>query len=56
MIYRERIEEWGLFNLEKKRMRGDLITDFTYKKLCYKEDDVQVFSVFLGDRTKRKRS
>lgn len=33
-----------IFNLEKKRLRGDLITVFKYMKCGYKEDGDRLFS------------
>ncbi|KFQ57532.1 hypothetical protein N334_08484, partial [Pelecanus crispus] len=52
LSYEARLRELGLFSLEKRRLRRDLIVTFQYLKGAYRKDGENLFNKACCDRTR----
>jgi len=50
--YEERLRELGLFSVEKRRLRGDLIAAFQYLKGAYRKEGENIFNRACCNRTR----
>jgi len=52
LSYKDRLRELGLFSLEKRRLRSDLLAAFQYLKGVYRKDGEGLFTRGYCDRTR----
>lgn len=44
------LRDWGMFRLQKRSQKGDIITPDNCIKGCYQEDRDQLFSLVKGEK------
>jgi len=52
LSYEDRLRELGLFSLQRRRLRGDLLAAFQYLKRAYRKDGEGLFTRVCSDRTR----
>ena len=52
LSYEKRLRELGLFSLERRRLREDLIVAFQYMKGAYKQEGERLFTRLGSGRTR----
>ncbi|KAJ7424184.1 hypothetical protein BTVI_07572 [Pitangus sulphuratus] len=55
LSYKERLREPGLFCLEKRQLRGDIMNVYKYLNGGYQEDGARLFLVMPRNRTRGNR-